>query len=369
MIQFDECVRLRLSDTALLKESFVALPIHKTTEITRHFLQDLKQRCSNQVWLIIRPRVNDPSDPSYGDYKAEEIIGLMGLEPIDEKARRMRLHLFCLPEGPDDLLLATVVHQAMNRENVFRLETELLDQDKRWSALQADWHLEGTLRQAHYNDKTSLHNDVYFYALLRPEQPFISVSFVPFNKAVIALVADEAGLLETDFIRYGEPVANQRIRELAAWFCLLDENGRLLNRSDLKERFGDQEYLCLSKAPDILKKASEQVVAYFRRQLKNFDVPLHLEKAGPFQRQVWEALTQIPFGVTRTYEEIAYDICGNQEEARKMARAVGSACRANPFPLILPCHRVIGKDGRLVGFRVGLDIKEYLLTYEMMGID
>jgi O-6-methylguanine DNA methyltransferase len=102
---------------------------------------------------------------------------------------------------------------------------------------------------------------------------------------------------------------------------------------------------------------------------KQFDVPLHLEQGSPFQQKVWRALADIPFGVTRTYEDIACTISQeNTIEARKMARAVGSACGANPLPLILPCHRVIGKNGRLVGFSGGLDIKEYLLAHEIMGL-
>ncbi|MEE4364495.1 MAG: methylated-DNA--[protein]-cysteine S-methyltransferase, partial [Desulfotignum sp.] len=78
-----------------------------------------------------------------------------------------------------------------------------------------------------------------------------------------------------------------------------------------------------------------------------------------FQRRVWQALTQIPYGTTISYGELARRI-GNP----KASRAVGMANAKNPIPIVIPCHRVIGKNGRLVGFGGGLDIKEKLLALE-----
>lgn len=79
----------------------------------------------------------------------------------------------------------------------------------------------------------------------------------------------------------------------------------------------------------------------------------------PFQKSVWEALCEIPFGQTKCYSDIAHAI-----ENPKAIRAVGTAIGANPLSIIIPCHRVIGKDGTLTGYSGGLDVKEKLLNLE-----
>ena len=89
-----------------------------------------------------------------------------------------------------------------------------------------------------------------------------------------------------------------------------------------------------------------------------FSLPLRME-GTPFQRQVWDALKDIPYGGTRTYADIARSV-GRE----KAVRAVGGANHANPVPIIVPCHRVIGANGSLTGYGGGLRIKEYLLRLE-----
>lgn len=106
------------------------------------------------------------------------------------------------------------------------------------------------------------------------------------------------------------------------------------------------------------KQASEQFRAYLCGDLKQFD--LDLDVAGtPFQKQVWQALSEIPYGQTRSYQEIANHI-GNP----KGVRAVGLANGKNPIAIVVPCHRVIGKDGSLTGYAGGLSAKQHLLTLE-----
>ena len=78
-----------------------------------------------------------------------------------------------------------------------------------------------------------------------------------------------------------------------------------------------------------------------------------------FQREVWKILQKIPYGMTRTYGEIAEEISPGMS-----AQAVGNAVGRNPLPIIVPCHRVLGKDGRLTGYRGGLEMKKYLLKTE-----
>lgn len=101
-----------------------------------------------------------------------------------------------------------------------------------------------------------------------------------------------------------------------------------------------------------------QLRAYFEGKLKNFDVPLSLE-GSEFQLRVWQNLRAIPYGETISYGQLACRI-GNP----KAARAVGLANGSNPIPIIIPCHRVIGSNGSLVGYGGGLPIKKALLLIE-----
>ena len=109
---------------------------------------------------------------------------------------------------------------------------------------------------------------------------------------------------------------------------------------------------------DFFKEAVRQLEAYFSGELKSFNLKLAPEGTD-FQKSVWKALCEIPYGETRTYKEIAASI-----GKPRAYRAVGLANNRNPIPIIIPCHRVIGADGKLTGYASGLDIKEYLLKLE-----
>ena len=107
-----------------------------------------------------------------------------------------------------------------------------------------------------------------------------------------------------------------------------------------------------------LKPVFDQIHAYLRGELIQFDLPL-APMGTRFQKSVWTALLEIPYGKTASYRDIAVAI-GNP----RACRAVGGANGKNPIPLIIPCHRVIGADGKLVGYGSGLPIKEKLLALE-----
>ncbi len=106
------------------------------------------------------------------------------------------------------------------------------------------------------------------------------------------------------------------------------------------------------------KIVSFQLDAYFKGALTRFDVPMEL-KGTDFQKTVWKELAKVPYGITISYGELAERI-GNPNACR----AVGMANGKNPIPIIIPCHRVIGKNGTLTGFGGGLDVKQALLTLE-----
>ena len=101
-----------------------------------------------------------------------------------------------------------------------------------------------------------------------------------------------------------------------------------------------------------------QLAEYFAGTRRSFDLPLHL-RGSAFQRRVWAALSDIPCGETTSYGELAQAI-----GVPGAARAVGLANGQNPVPIIVPCHRVIGANGSLIGYGGGLDAKRWLLTHE-----
>lgn len=107
-----------------------------------------------------------------------------------------------------------------------------------------------------------------------------------------------------------------------------------------------------------LKEAVRQLDAYFSGGLREFHLPL-VTRGTTFQRRVWDELRQIPYGETRTYGQIAASI-----GSPKAVRAVGAANGRNPIPIVVPCHRVIGSNGKLVGFGGGLGMKRMLLGIE-----
>lgn len=112
------------------------------------------------------------------------------------------------------------------------------------------------------------------------------------------------------------------------------------------------------RAPDYFKNAKSQLRAYFRGELKQFDLPL--APAGTaFQQSVWKVLQQIPYGTVTSYQWVA-DQIGNPNAVR----AVGGANGRNPIAVVIPCHRVIGKNGSLTGFGGGLDVKQRLIDLE-----
>lgn len=109
---------------------------------------------------------------------------------------------------------------------------------------------------------------------------------------------------------------------------------------------------------ETMKIAHQEFSSYLKGELREFSFPLML-KGTSFQLQVWNQLLEIPYGKTVSYQDIAIAI-----ENKNAVRAVGGAIHNNPITVVVPCHRVIGKNGKLVGYAGGLDLKAFFLTLE-----
>ena len=133
---------------------------------------------------------------------------------------------------------------------------------------------------------------------------------------------------------------------------IIEEDGALLAITT------HRTYEGIEQETPLTKEAFRQLSEYLLGERKSFDLPLN-PRGTVFQQQVWKALCDIPYGETRSYKQIAEAI-GNP----KAVRAVGMANNRNPLLIVVPCHRVIGANGKLVGYGAGIDKKEFLLKLE-----
>ncbi len=138
------------------------------------------------------------------------------------------------------------------------------------------------------------------------------------------------------------------------YFMIKHENEHLVYLKKLH----DENITDFGTKTELTDTVYTQLLEYFDGKRKRFDVPYQMNGTD-FQKKVWSALCDIPYGETRSYKEIAMAV-GNP----KASRAIGMANNKNPITVIVPCHRVIGTSGKLVGYAGGLTMKEYLLKME-----
>ncbi|MBN2802786.1 MAG: methylated-DNA--[protein]-cysteine S-methyltransferase [Deltaproteobacteria bacterium] len=140
--------------------------------------------------------------------------------------------------------------------------------------------------------------------------------------------------------------------------CLLDFKNRK-NRASIDNRIKTAlKSKYIERDCEILKQTKKQICSYLMGTIKTFDIPL-LIIGTEFQKNVWNELTKIPYGETSTYLQTAKNI-GNEKAVRAVANAIG----ANPLNIIIPCHRIIGKNGALVGYSGRIPAKKHLLGLE-----
>ena len=204
--------------------------------------------------------------------------------------------------------------------------------------------------------------DSGLFSMLSYEYPAYNVCFVPFERGVAMIGGGKDYIDRVKLFHYGQKIENDKFAEnVAGGLGLLEESGGLA-RNDGRYTIDAEQ---LEFVPEEVGRATLQLVEYFSSSRAGFDVNIRFNQGTDFQREVWHALCSIPFGATRSYEDIALKLTGGDKtKARKITRAVGAACGDNPIAVIVPCHRVIGKDGSIVGYSAGIDIKDYLLLHE-----
>jgi len=141
----------------------------------------------------------------------------------------------------------------------------------------------------------------------------------------------------------------------------IGEFGIVENKDAITNLFVKRELIpqeVVVKETAVLKEAGKQLMDYLAGKRKSFELPLAPE-GTEFQQKVWKALQEIPCGETRSYGAVARSI-----GQPKASRAIGMANNKNPILIFIPCHRVVGANGNLVGYAAGLQVKEYLLKLE-----
>ncbi len=228
------------------------------------------------------------------------------------------------------------------------------------AALSCGMTQEAVLDEALYVDGSFI--DAGLFSLLASDYPDYAVAFVPFPRGVISIRGSSDAVEGVRFYSVGDIVDDPFERQVAIRVGTADKSGVILP-------IGPEAYAKTMPAlPEEIQKAVRELREYFAKCRTNFSVNIRFPYGSDFQRHVWQELQRIPYGSTVSYEDIALALTGNDRvAARNLSRAVGSACADNPIPIFVPCHRVIGKDGRLVGFSGGVENKEFLLEHEIFG--
>ncbi len=287
-------------------------------------------------------------------------------EPRQEKTQQRQI------AADVENLISQITAYAFETLGIYRLVWRLrTDQLADWQETleSSSWQQVGLARKGIYDEITRRHHDVVIYTLCAPESDQFGTAFVLFKQGLLSVSGSKKAVLAAGLTHFGQSFGFERQQESADWLDLLDQHGHVLAEAKLKKKFDKQIWLCPDKTPEPVKEAAIQAAEYFRGQRQNFSLTLELPGVSAFQKKVLKLLADIPYGETCTYGDLARMISPDDPKAeRKLSRAVGHACGANPLPVFLPCHRVIGSDGKLTGFSSGLDIKEYLLAHEIMGL-
>lgn len=338
---------------------------------------------TDDISAYIRAILNDPSKKYFvaiiSEPDGHHIFGVLGLDNISWQNRSARI---CMYFAKDLYFLGD---SSYSEEDGMPLFHSALDHMLRYAFFSMDFHRLELLVAVNDEQSEKLarsckmyqvalleeamvidgaYSDAGLFALLDSEYADYSVGYVPFKLGVFAIRGDNETIESTHFYAYGDKIDLNLERNVAIRVGIADSSG-VLKPAD------SPEYKQLSELPfpNEVKKCMKEISEYLLKRRTGFTVHAYSPYGSSFQKKVWDKIAEIPYGATRSYEDIALSLTGEDKvAARNLTRAVGSACRDNPLPVLIPCHRVIGKDGKLVGFAYGLEFKEYLLNHEMFGI-
>ena len=338
---------LRIADAAILRKLGVFPGSLKRVEASIRHLQAV----SEQDCLLV----------SRAGADGEMEYGFIALVPDPFHAEHGRLSLKASTPDLMPLMLEMAARSAFGERSFLRIDTWVPVTESRTVYETLGFQKEYVLPGAFF--RTAPSDDRIQLSLVKTGNSFPAVGMVPYRYGLISVTGTAERVESLAFHASGELVADPYLRDHFHIWRLLDDTGRLALSPDSLER------ALAEPRPTMVAQAIKEIQAYLARERVDFDLTLDLSCGSPFQQKVWSLLRQIPFGTTVTYLDIARQLAGDDiRKARSLTRAVGSACGANPVPIIIPCHRVIGHDGRLTGYSGGIKNKEFLLAHELFGM-
>ncbi len=347
---------VRIGDAARVRDAlYEKNAIHEVASFIRQSISD-----SSQLWFVA----------SVGESSDSRFLALVRLYSIDSNNKNTMLGFSFSSElrySDDDRLLRKNVLDCVLRHVFFQMQLHKVswiirieDFESESIALDCGMRQEAILEEVVFENE--LFSDAGLFSMLASEYPDYSVAFVRFAKGLIAIRGSQTHIEAVRFYAIGQKIEDIFDRSVAIRTGFASAQGNVLT-DELSDSIQIQSHL-----PEELSKAVREMKEYLRKSRTRFSVRVAFSQGSEFQRHVWNEIQKIPYGSTVSYEDIALVLTANDRvSARNLSRAVGSACAENPIPIIVPCHRVIGKDGKLVGFSGGIQIKEFLLDHEIFG--
>ncbi|NLW89647.1 MAG: methylated-DNA--[protein]-cysteine S-methyltransferase [Clostridiaceae bacterium] len=346
--------------------------INDSSRLKEHIFPEMKP---GDIAAFIRSSISDPSVRLYmatssdaSDNQVCGLVGLYGIQQIHNNAWVYCRFSDILGDLTDHVkeikrkMIDTVLRIAFFSMHLHKVSWNIAISDfvSGDTAEVCGMRQEAILEEALCVD--NVYVDAGMFSLLASEYPDYSVAFVCFPKGFIAVRGSSEFVEGVRFYSFGEVIEDPFDRTVAIRTGVADTSGAI-------RTVADNDYRDTKPAlPSEVAKAAREISEYLKKARTKFSVNVRFSHGSDFQRHVWEEIRKIPYGVTVSYEDIAMALTGNDRvAARNLTRAVGSACSDNPIPVVIPCHRVIGKDGKLVGFSSGVEIKEFLIEHEIFG--
>lgn len=319
----------------------------------------------------IEERIRKTLDHTFCDmfvYKSDDEIALAATVTYHPQDERAFVEFLRSPSSDKYLsgFLDSILSFLFLSADIYKVSCEASVEDRVLDDVFSD---NGLIQEALLHDHIKSgeeYVDAGLFYITAPMYTRYNVCFVPFQRGVLAVYGGIDYVDRITFLSYGKEISELFARRCADFAGLLDGSMCLKPRNSPEYEYdpADLEFM-----PAELCRAYLELREYFLKKRDTFDINIRLGDTTEFQRKVWDELRKIPYGATVSYEDIALKLCGNDiKQARKLTRAVGAACGENPIPIIVPCHRVIGKNGKLVGFSGGIEFKDFLLQNELFSI-
>jgi|LSQX01.1.fsa_nt_gb O-6-methylguanine DNA methyltransferase len=332
-----------MAENSQMQQTIELQPFYlKDAERVRTLTTGFYPKMSLAQWRMAATRRRNKGEQLFFIVKdAKDIGGVDVTAPFDSASWRIARIRTLIELSKDDV--EEIVRQIIGSDtNLYRIDV--------FVTVMKDNQL---LREGNLFDIDWAFHEKTYYA---PQVARRQIAFIPWDFGYLAVVTtpDRNKIEAIEFARGGAKGLSFYVKQAAFYHEILGMDGKIT---------GSDEVLPDNES-DVLKLARRELAAYLQGGCEP-SIPYIFPQGTPFQVRVWQETLAIPYGSVRTYSEIAAKIQPDAEKSGQLARAVGQALGANPLPIVIPCHRVIGSNRDLTGFGGGVDAKAHLLQLEM----